>query len=104
MSAASTTILETRGLAAAYGHAQVLFGVDVTLRAGEVVALMGRNGAGKSTTLKAIMGLVPANGGTVTFEGQDVTGWQPFRISRLGLGYVPEERRIFTDQIGRAHV
>ena len=98
MSAApSTVIFETRGLSAAYGHAQVLFGVDLQLRAGEVVALMGRNGAGKSTTLKAIMGIVPPNGGTVTFEGQDVTGWQPFRIARLGLGYVPEERRIFTD-------
>ena len=86
MSAApSTVIFETRGLSAAYGHAQVLFGVDLQLRAGEVVALMGRNGAGKSTTLKAIMGIVPPNGGTVTFEGQDVTGWQPFRIARLGL-------------------
>jgi branched-chain amino acid transport system ATP-binding protein len=94
---APTTILETRGLSAAYGHAQVLFGVDIALKSGEVVALMGRNGAGKSTTLKAIMGLVPANGGTVCFEGQDVTGWQPYRIARLGLGYVPEERRIFTD-------
>jgi branched-chain amino acid transport system ATP-binding protein len=93
----STVIFETRGLSAAYGHAQVLFGVDLQLRAGEVVALMGRNGAGKSTTLKAIMGIVPPNGGTVTFEGQDVTGWQPFRIARLGLGYVPEDRRIFTD-------
>jgi branched-chain amino acid transport system ATP-binding protein len=97
MRAPTTTILETRGLSAAYGHAQVLFGVDIALKSGEVVALMGRNGAGKSTTLKAIMGLVPANGGTVCFEGQDVTGWQPYRIARLGLGYVPEERRIFTD-------
>ncbi|WP_439573150.1 ABC transporter ATP-binding protein [Phreatobacter sp.] len=97
MRAPSTTILETRGLSAAYGHAQVLFGVDIALKSGEVVALMGRNGAGKSTTLKAIMGIVPPNGGTVAFEGQDVTGWQSYRIARLGLGYVPEERRIFTD-------
>ncbi len=93
----TTTILETAGLKAAYGHAQVLFGVDIALKAGEVVALMGRNGAGKSTTLKAIMGLVPPNGGSVTFEGRDVSGWQSYRIARLGLGYVPEERRIFTD-------
>ncbi|WP_425467746.1 ABC transporter ATP-binding protein [Phreatobacter stygius] len=90
-------ILDTKGLSAAYGHAQVLFGVDLALHAGEVVALMGRNGAGKSTTLKAIMGLVPPRGGTVTFEGQEISRMNPFRIARLGLGYVPEERRIFTD-------
>jgi len=94
---AQPTLLETKGLAAAYGHARVLFGVDIALKAGEVVALMGRNGAGKSTTLKAIMGLVPATGGTVTFEGEDITSAAPYRIARLGLGYVPEERRIFTD-------
>ena len=86
-----------KGLRAAYGHAQVLFGVDLALRRGEVVALMGRNGAGKTTTLKTIMGLLPATGGRVVFEGRDVTGWEPFRIARLGLGYVPEDRRIFTD-------
>ena len=94
---AAVTILETKALSAAYGHAQVLFGVDLQLRAGEVVALMGRNGAGKSTTLKAIMGLVPPRAGTVTFEGHEIAGLNPFRIARLGLGYVPEERRIFTD-------
>jgi branched-chain amino acid transport system ATP-binding protein len=93
----SRPVLEVKGLRAAYGHAQVLFGVDLSLRRGEVAALMGRNGAGKTTTFKAIMGLVPPNGGTVTFEGRDVTGMEPFRIARLGLGYVPEERRIFTD-------
>ncbi len=93
----SGAVLEVKGLRAAYGHAQVLFGVDLSLRRGEVAALMGRNGAGKTTTFKAIMGLVPANGGTVTFEGRDVTRMEPFRIARLGLGYVPEERRIFTD-------
>ncbi|MDQ4136513.1 MAG: ABC transporter ATP-binding protein [Pseudomonadota bacterium] len=94
---AASTVLDVRGLRAAYGHAQVLFGVDLTLRRGEVAALMGRNGAGKTTTFKAVMGLVPANGGTVTFEGRDVTRMEPFRIARIGLGYVPEERRIFTD-------
>ena len=90
-------VLAVEGLRAAYGRAQVLFGVDLALRRGEVAALMGRNGAGKTTTLKAIMGLVPATGGEVVFEGRDVTGREPFRIARLGLGYVPEERRIFTD-------
>jgi branched-chain amino acid transport system ATP-binding protein len=90
-------ILAVEGLRAAYGLAEVLFGVDLALRRGEVVALMGRNGAGKTTTLKAIMGLLPATGGRVLFEGRDVTRREPFRIARLGLGYVPEERRIFTD-------
>jgi len=90
-------MLEVAGLDAGYGPAQVLFGLDLTLAAGEVVALMGRNGAGKSTTLKAIMGLLPPQAGRVRFAGHDVTGWPPYRIARLGLGYVPEERRVFTD-------
>jgi len=91
------TVLEVDALHAGYGPAEVLFGVSLTLRRGEVAALMGRNGAGKSTTLKAIMGLLPARGGRVRFQGADITGLPPFRIARLGLGYVPEDRRIFTD-------
>ncbi|ACA16444.1 ABC transporter related [Methylobacterium sp. 4-46] len=90
-------LLDVTGLRAAYGQAEVLFGVTLSLRRGEVAALMGRNGAGKSTTLKAIMGLLVPTAGRVAFEGRAVTGWEPFRIARLGLGYVPEERRIFTD-------
>ncbi|WP_237213144.1 ABC transporter ATP-binding protein [Falsiroseomonas oryziterrae] len=90
-------VLEVEALHAGYGPAKVLFGVSLSLRRGEVAALMGRNGAGKSTTLKAIMGLLPPRGGRVRFAGQDITGLPPFRIARLGLGYVPEERRIFTD-------
>ncbi len=93
----SEAVLQARGVRASYGHAQVLFGVDLTLRRGEVAALMGRNGAGKTTTLRALMGLLPLTEGTVLFEGRDVTGLEPFRVARLGLGYVPEERRIFTD-------
>jgi branched-chain amino acid transport system ATP-binding protein len=89
--------LEVRGLQAGYGRAQVLFGVELEASAGEVVALMGRNGAGKSTTLKAIMGLVAPLAGSVRFNGQTISGRQPYQISRLGLGYVPEDRRIFTD-------
>ncbi|QYU70776.1 ABC transporter ATP-binding protein [Leptolyngbya sp. 15MV] len=77
--------------------ARPLFGVSLTLGRGEVAALMGRNGAGKSTTLKAIMGLLPPRGGSVRFAGTDIAGLPPFRIARLGLGYVPEDRRIFTD-------
>jgi len=84
-------------LQAGYGPAEVLFGVSLTLGRGEVAALTGRNGAGKSTTLKAIMGLLPARSGRVRFQGADITGLPPFRIARLGLGYVPEDRRIFTD-------
>jgi branched-chain amino acid transport system ATP-binding protein len=75
----------------------VLFGVSLGVRRGEIVALMGRNGAGKSTTLKAIMGLVTAQSERMTFASREIAGLAPFRIARLGLGYVPEERRIFTD-------
>jgi branched-chain amino acid transport system ATP-binding protein len=89
--------LEIRGLSAGYGRARVLFDVDLDAGAGEVVALLGRNGAGKSTTLKAIMGLVAPLSGTVVFDGKSLAGLEPYRIARLGLGYVPEDRRIFTD-------
>lgn len=89
--------LEVRRLSAGYGRARVLFDLDLEVRAGEVVALLGRNGAGKSTTLKSIMGLVPPSAGTVTLDGRDLTQLEPHQIARLGLGYVPEDRRIFTD-------
>jgi branched-chain amino acid transport system ATP-binding protein len=91
------SMLEVDGLDAFYGQAQVLFGVTLRLEPGETVALMGRNGAGKSTTLKAIMGLVPARARALTFAGQDIQRLPTYRIARLGLGYVPEDRRIFTD-------
>jgi branched-chain amino acid transport system ATP-binding protein len=90
-------MLEVEGLRAGYGPAEILFGVSLTLARGEVAALMGRNGAGKSTTLKAIMGLIPPRAGRVRFMGRDIAGLAAFRIARLGLGYVPEDRRIFTD-------
>jgi branched-chain amino acid transport system ATP-binding protein len=90
-------ILEVEELTAAYGRAQILFGVSLTLARGEIAALMGRNGAGKSTTLKAIMGLVLAQARALRFAGQDIRRLPTYRIARLGLGYVPEERRIFTD-------
>ena len=89
--------LEVRGLSAGYGRARVLFDIDLEVGEGEVVALLGRNGAGKSTTLKAIMGLVPPSSGTVVFDGRSLGGLEPHQIARLGLGYVPEDRRIFTD-------
>ena len=89
--------LEIRALSAGYGRARVLFDLDLEVRAGEVVALLGRNGAGKSTTLKAIMGLVTPTSGEVLFNGEHLEGLEAHRIARLGLGYVPEDRRIFTD-------
>jgi branched-chain amino acid transport system ATP-binding protein len=95
--AAAETILEIRRLRAFYGRAQILFDIALDAARGEVVALMGRNGAGKSTTLKAIMGLVEASAETLRFKGVDIGGLPAFRIARTGLGYVPEERRIFTD-------
>jgi branched-chain amino acid transport system ATP-binding protein len=90
-------LLEAQGLAAWYGAAQILFGVDLQVRRGEVVALMGRNGAGKSTTLKALMGLLPGRQGTVRFRGEDISRAAPHAVAQRGLGYVPEDRRIFTD-------
>ena len=89
-------MLEVRKLSAGYGRARVLFDVDLDVAAGEVVALLGRNGAGKSTTLKAIMGLLPSSG-QIRFQGTALNGREPYEIARLGLGYVPEDRRIFTD-------
>jgi branched-chain amino acid transport system ATP-binding protein len=90
-------MLEVRTLGAAYGKAQVLFGLDFSARAGEVLVLLGRNGAGKTTALKRIMGLLPPQTGEIRFDGARIDALPPYRIARLGLGYVPEERRIFTD-------
>ncbi len=88
-------MLEVKGLNAGYGRAQVLFEAALQLRAGEVAVLLGRNGAGKSTTLKAIMGLVPALSGEILFDCKNLKHLHSYEIARLGLGYVPEDRRIF---------
>ncbi len=90
-------MLEVSGLNAAYGRAHILFDLQLLARAGEVAVLLGRNGAGKSTTLKAIMGLLRPQAGEILFAGRRIDRLQPFQIARLGLGYVPEDRRIFTD-------
>ncbi len=90
-------LLKVDGLNAWYGAAQILFGVGLEVRRGEVVALMGRNGAGKSTTLKAIMGMLARRSGAVQFMGRDIARAEPHAIARAGLGYVPEDRRIFHD-------
>jgi branched-chain amino acid transport system ATP-binding protein len=90
-------MLTVKGLHAYYGRAHILQGISLDAAAGEVVVLLGRNGAGKSTTIKSIMGLVPPAAGEVSFAGQRIERLAPHRIARLGLGYVPEERRIFTE-------
>jgi branched-chain amino acid transport system ATP-binding protein len=90
-------MLEIAGVNAFYGWAHILFDLSLTVGRGEVVVLLGRNGAGKSTTLKTVVGLVRPASGTVTFQGAPITGQPPHRIVHAGLGYVPEERRIFTD-------
>jgi branched-chain amino acid transport system ATP-binding protein len=101
MSAATTSmsgpILEVHELNAWYGAAHILFDLSFHVGQGEVVALMGRNGAGKSTTMKTIMGLVPRREGVVHFNGEDISGQKPFEIARRGLGFTPEDRRIFVD-------
>ena len=90
----SDTLLEVRDLHAYYGKSHVLHGVDLSVRKGEIVSLLGRNGAGRSTTVRAIMGLVEATG-DVRFRNESVLGLKPFRIAQRGLGYVPEARDIF---------
>src|SRR2546430_2381342 len=93
----SAAMLEVAALKAWYGAAQILFELSFHVDRGEVVALMGRNGAGKSTTLKALMALIPQRSGTVRFLGEDISHLKPFEIARRGLGFVPEDRRIFSD-------
>jgi len=93
----SAPLLTVRRLNAWYGRAHVLFDVDLDVGAGEVVALMGRNGAGKSTTMKAIMGLLSERSGEISFDGARIERLDAFRVARAGIGYVPEDRRIFTD-------
>ena len=88
-------MLTVERLDVAYGGSQVLWGVDLRVAPGEVVCLMGRNGVGKTTLLKAVMGLQPVRGGRVTFGGADITRWSPDRRARAGIGYVPQGREIF---------
>jgi branched-chain amino acid transport system ATP-binding protein len=88
-------LLDVRGIETYYGPSHVLFGVSLTIEQGEVVALLGRNGAGKTTMLKSIMGIVPYRGGSVRFREQELGGKEPYQICRLGLGYVPEGCRTF---------
>ena len=88
-------MLDVNGMRAAYGKVEVLQDVTLNVGEGEIVGLLGRNGVGKSTTLKSILGLVRKTGGQVTFNGEDITGWQPHKIPSCGIGYVPQGRGIF---------
>ncbi|MGA3304627.1 MAG: ABC transporter ATP-binding protein [Stellaceae bacterium] len=91
----SEIVLQVEDLQTFYGKSHILYGVGLEVREGELVTLLGRNGAGKSTTLRSIMGLTPARDGAVRIFGQATTDWPPYRIAALGVGYVPEGRRIF---------
>ncbi|HEX9950050.1 MAG TPA: ABC transporter ATP-binding protein, partial [Thermodesulfobacteriota bacterium] len=88
-------LLEVRDLNTYYGMSHVLQGISLTVAQGELIALLGRNGMGKSTTLKSIMGLVKPRSGSVIFDGRDIMGYPPYKVARVGIGYVPEDRRIF---------
>jgi branched-chain amino acid transport system ATP-binding protein len=88
-------LLELDGVETCYGLSQVLFGMSLRIAKGEVVTLLGRNGMGKTTTVRSIMGLTPARAGTIRFAGQDMRGRSSFRIAKLGIGLVPEGRQIF---------
>ena len=90
-------LLSVEEIHAAYGLSRVLFGISLSVDPGECVCLLGRNGVGKSTTLRAIMGLTPPRAGRVVWHGKDVTAWPTYRIARAGIGFVPEDRRIFAE-------
>jgi branched-chain amino acid transport system ATP-binding protein len=93
----SAVVIEVADLDVYYGTSQILFGVGLTVRQGETMALLGRNGAGKSTTMKAIMGLAPPRRGRVSLHGAVISGRKPHHIARAGLGFVPEDRQIFPE-------
>ncbi|MBB4392248.1 ABC transporter ATP-binding protein [Bradyrhizobium sp. ERR14] len=93
----SSVVIEVVDLDVYYGTSQILFGVGLSVRQGETMALLGRNGAGKSTTMKAIMGLAPPRRGRVSLRGSVISGWKPHHIARAGLGFVSEDRQIFPE-------
>ena len=90
-------LLEVEQIHTAYGLSRVLFGISLEVKEGECVCLLGRNGVGKTTTMRSVMGLSPPSAGHVRFKSQDITGWPPYRVARAGIGFVPEDRRIFAE-------
>ena len=97
-------LLDVQGINTYYGLSHILFDVSLQVDRGEVVVLLGRNGAGKTTTMRSVMGLTSPKSGTVIFNGHDVTGMVPYKVARLGIGFVPEDRRIFPDLTVRANL
>ena len=91
------SLLAVHDIHAAYGSSRVLFGISLDVAAGECVCLLGRNGVGKTTTMRAIMGLTPPSAGRIVWKGADIAGWPPHRVARAGIGFVPEDRRIFAE-------
>ena len=92
-----SALLELEDVHAAYGLSRVLFGISLEVDAGECVCLLGRNGVGKTTTMRSVMGLTPPSAGHVGFKSRDITGWSPHRVARAGIGFVPEDRRVFAE-------
>jgi branched-chain amino acid transport system ATP-binding protein len=90
-------MLEVEGIHTFYGLSHILFGVSLRVEPREIVCLLGRNGAGKTTTMKSIMGLTPPRQGNIQFKGEEITGQEPYLLARKGIGYVPDDRRIFAD-------
>ena len=92
-----TALLRVESIHTAYGLSRVLFGVSLEVMAGECVCLLGRNGVGKTTTMRSVMGLLRPSSGRVMWKGTEITGWAPHRIARAGIGFVPEDRRVFAE-------
>ena len=92
-----TAILEVKEIITSYGQSQVLHGISLVVGQGEVVSLLGRNGVGKTTTFRSIMGLTPPRSGSILLKGTELIGKKPYEIAKLGVGYVPDDRRIFAD-------
>jgi branched-chain amino acid transport system ATP-binding protein len=97
-------LLEVEAIETCYGRSQVLFGISLTIAPGEMVTLMGRNGMGKTTTVRSIMGLTPAMAGSIRFAGEDIRSWPSYRIGKLGLGLVPEGRQVFPNLTARENL
>ena len=93
----TTPLLDVRGVHAGHGAAEVLFGIDLAVAPGEIVGVLGRNGMGKTTLVRTIMGLLRPRVGTIALAGRDITGWAPNRIARAGVGLVPEGRQVFAN-------
>ena len=97
-------ILEVKEIHTYYGTSHILFGVSIDIKEGEAVCLLGRNGAGKTTTLRSIIGLTAPRSGSIKFNGKEITGKPPYRIAPLGIGFVPDDRRIFPDLTVRQNI